>query len=400
MTQRYSSDLDKSSVYSTLSYSSTTARYPKTLSPTPTSVTSDQRLHLLDTEGTTCAAAKMGENSSGSPNRGDNLIVLDQLVASISDICLVHHPMTILRLQCQANSESQSRHISPLSALHLFTQQFRQHGVVATFTKALQSNCVYITVEGVMKRVIIEGISELTGIDLNISPTLAPTTLKALKFSISSYTLQSAAELLKIVSLVSFYSSNLLIKTQTCLEDEAAKALDHVMIVEFFKYAYYRLVLDCGQYRFTRDAFPFTSLIVPTLLAVGGESLTYYLLQPAVNFAYGLVVYGERGDDRLTPRQKFYRERYVHLITWFIAKTICYKFEVVSTKMHLQGSRTLIDDTDFGDGVVNVNTHFPSFVGCWRATSMMGQNYTGYGFVLLDACVRFGLTYLTSQIGL
>ena len=142
--------------------------------------------------------SKTAPLSTSSFSSSSTLLLLDQISAAATDFLLIHHPLSILRLQCQANSHSIARHINPLSAAHIFVTQLGQHGFIRSLTKGLQSNCMYITIDGILKKILIEAISELSGIDLNLSYS-TPTTVKDIKYSIGSYILNFITSGLKTI---------------------------------------------------------------------------------------------------------------------------------------------------------------------------------------------------------
>ena len=117
-------------------------------------------------------------------DRDSRLMLLDQTVAATSDFLLINHPFSILRLQCQANSHAMNRNINPLQCLKLFGSQMSQHGIFATFAKALQTTCAHTTVEGVVKKIIIEALSEISGVDLNMTNSVHIDSFKAVKYGL------------------------------------------------------------------------------------------------------------------------------------------------------------------------------------------------------------------------
>jgi len=282
--------------------------------------------------------------------------------------------------------------------MKLFGSQMTQHGIFATFAKALQSTCAHTTVEGVVKRVIIEALSEITGVDLNLTNSVQIDSLKAIKYSIKSSFLHALAEIIKIGSLTTFYSSNLLIKVQSLLATSGL-SVDYTVLIDYFRVAYTRMFCQPEAEGFTADANNFWSLLWPTLAVMGGESITSYFLKPLVKYVISLLMFGDDlSETKLTERQRFYLERYTNLVSWFVVKSIWYQFDVVNTKMHVQGTRMFVDDTTLGYGVVSVRTRFSGWMNCWRNVRLMGQTYDGYGFVMLDFMLRMAVAYACSSI--
>jgi len=232
---------------------------------------------------------------SSSSTSNSSLIMLDQISAATADFLLIHHPLSILRLQCQANSHAEAHHINPISALHILITQLGQHGVVRILTKGLQSNCMYITIDGIVKKILIEGISELSGIDLNLSYS-APTTVKDIKHSIGGYILRFITSGIKTVLCSTVYSSDLLIKCNSLHNYE--RACDELLIRDFLRTAWSRFALDIDRGGFSFDAMPFSSIITPTLMSLGGERLITHLMRPMVRYVIKLILYGDLDENK------------------------------------------------------------------------------------------------------
>ena len=126
-------------------------------------------------------------------------------------------------------------------------------------------------------------------------------------------------------------------------------SIDYTVLVEYFRVAYVRMFCQPEAEGFTSDANNFWSLLWPTLAVMGGESITSYFMKPLVKYVISLLMFGDDlVENKLTERQRFYLERYTNLVTWFVVKSIWYQFDVVNTKMHVQGTRMFVDDTTLG----------------------------------------------------
>lgn len=376
---------------------------------------------------------KNNKNNSSSSRE-----FLDQFFCSVPDV-LFSHPLSILRLQCQANSQADLPRSNPISALSLYFKQIGSHGLFPLFCKGLQTNCAYITLEEIFKKVIIELVSEASGIDLTLAnrPNISSSIIKS---NITSNILKFASEAMSISILSPFYSSNLLIKVNSLIATEN-RALDGAALIDFFRVAFHRVVNNCDETEgFNSWAFSGLQLVQPTLLSIGTERILYTILRPFVTFIFDLITKPEevmknsssniksaknqnktsykkykeykehlKEQQNLTPddllntnlkydRKEFYRNRYIDLITKLMSKMICYKFEVVSTKMHVQGARILVDNTDVGEGVLQTVTKFSSFRNTWRNTTYLGHNWQGFGFVLLEFFMKIAINYGVSQV--
>ena len=279
------------------------------------------------------------------PNTSNSLQLLDQLSSVCSDF-LISHPLTNLKYQCQANTTAHNKHINPLSAIKLFFSQLNTHGILPLYLKGLQPHCAYITIEGILKKVMIELVSEVSGVDLNLlksssssDPSINgspnPTSVSEIKYSITSYILKFFAETLKTIGLTTFYSSNLLLKINSLIASDQDQKLDYSMLLDFFRVSWNRVFTDTSLTEgYHSSSFSFGKLILPTILSVGLESALYSVLRPFVAFVFRLIVEGDGQSKKdgsksgknveeessrvdqfieVYDRRKFYHERYIDL---------------------------------------------------------------------------------------
>ena len=74
------------------------------------------------------------------------------------------------------------------------------------------------------------------------------------------------------------------------------------------------------------------------------------------------------------------------------ADVVLYPFETVLNRLHLQGSRTIIDNLDSGFEVVPVITRYEGFFDCCesiRSEEGFGGFYRGFGALVLQYAIRF-----------
>ena len=74
-----------------------------------------------------------------------------------------------------------------------------------------------------------------------------------------------------------------------------------------------------------------------------------------------------------------------------IADVVLYPLETVLNRLHLQGSRTIIDNLDSGFEVVPVITRYEGFFDCCesiRSEEGFGGFYRGFGALVLQYTVR------------
>jgi hypothetical protein len=76
---------------------------------------------------------------------------------------------------------------------------------------------------------------------------------------------------------------------------------------------------------------------------------------------------------------------------------ILYPMETILNRLIVQGTRTIIDNTDYGYGVIPINTRYEGFFDCLRTiehTEGLFGLYKGLGCAILEALLAFGLLKL------
>lgn len=71
----------------------------------------------------------------------------------------------------------------------------------------------------------------------------------------------------------------------------------------------------------------------------------------------------------------------------FLADTITYPIETVLHRLYLQGTRTIIDNTDTGLDVIPINTRYEGFADCIKQIVMeegISGLYKGFGALILQ----------------
>jgi solute carrier family 25 protein 46 len=73
------------------------------------------------------------------------------------------------------------------------------------------------------------------------------------------------------------------------------------------------------------------------------------------------------------------------------ATVVLYPFETALNRLIVQGTRTIIDNTDNGFGVVPINTRYDGFIDCLKTiehTEGFFGFYKGVGLVVLELSFR------------
>ncbi|PIK39103.1 putative solute carrier family 25 member 46 isoform X2 [Apostichopus japonicus] len=140
-----------------------------------------------------------------------------------------------------------------------------------------------------------------------------------------------------------------------------------------------------------------------------GSSLSKYLITSFVQYSYLAVV--RRGlkskrdsGDGLQPRSMldaFFPELVASFLGNLTADCILYPLETVLARLHIQGTRTIIDNTDLGHGVIPVSTKYEGMMQCFRAIQE-GEGveglFKGFGALILQYALHAAILKVTHVI--
>jgi len=287
------------------------------------------------------------------------------------------HPFIVFRRQCQVSSDSFRRHRTPLTIVPVMWSVQRIQGL-SSFWKGLGSA---LTVRG-----IVLGMEDLTG---KLTPW--PTSVD----SSSSPKMLLNHLLLKAVSqavVVPFYSASLVETVQSDIASEKPGMLD------FFKEGLLRLGPQSGS-----RTLPMWQLVLPsTLHAVFHYiiSVIFKTVSEKVMKSRHRALQEQQGaiSKRPPPGLTAYREQVSSVVGFLAADVFLFPIETVLHRLHLQGTRTIIDNLDSGKEVVPIITRYEGFFDCFHCiVSEEGVSglFKGFGSLVLQYTVQFLVLRLT-----
>ena len=147
---------------------------------------------------------------------------------------------------------------------------------------------------------------------------------------------------------------------------------------------------------------PLWALIPPTML----HGLLHYVI---TSFLQYLILARHKKNNRRqsetseqTPMMEaYFPELMASLTATVLTEILLYPLETVVYRLHLQGTRTMIDDTDNGFAVVSLCTNYDGFTDCFsRIKSEEGLLgfYKGFGALLLQYLVQYIVLRFTKSI--
>lgn len=97
----------------------------------------------------------------------------------------------------------------------------------------------------------------------------------------------------------------------------------------------------------------------------------------------------------------YYAELMSNLLSSLITDILIYPMETVICRLHLQGTRTIIDDTDKGIGVVPLCTNYEDVFDCFdtivRDEGPSGF-YKGFGALIVQYTLQFVIVKLAKPL--
>ncbi|BFY98819.1 hypothetical protein BsWGS_01860 [Bradybaena similaris] len=279
------------------------------------------------------------------------------------------HPCIVLRRQCQVHHAGAWYHLTPVTLIQTLINILRTQGSIVLW-KGLGS--VFI-VRGIttMSEAIF---SECTSIPREVSRQIP---LKKL----GGHVLLKG---LVIAITTPFMAASLVETVQSDIVNEKPGVLDTI-----FEGAL--RISTLGAPRIARQ-IPLWQLIFPTVLF----RLSHYIVSSIAHFTVISSIHLEQqeareqhGDSRreVSLYETYFPELVASFTGGVLADVLTFPMETVLHRMYVQGTRTIIDNTDTGIGVIPVNTQYEGFVDCFRA--IIGEEglpglYRGFGALILQ----------------
>eukprot|EP00794_Sanderia_malayensis_P009564 gene9564-10552_t len=307
---------------------------------------------------------------------------------------VVSYPIVIIRRQCQVNHTARKYHLMPFTAFQLMLRIQAKQGVHALW-KGWGSSCI---LQGIV--ILSEvAISEIMHLPRDISKGESQT----LKGILGNNVLKSIG----ILVTLPFFSANLVDSIQSHQIEDSRP------LVLFFKDVFYRMA---GWYTAPRGhgrLLPMYSLIAPTLLhgmlrfaiktIIG--SLIMRLGQPrtgaSTSSSSKRTSRNDAEDFVVNTGKIYYTQLLAGFVSSLLTELLLYPLETVVIRLHIQGTRTIIDDTDCGDGVVPLCTNYDGMTDCFESICRdegLSALYKGLGALILQYVLQAILLKITKTI--
>jgi len=326
-----------------------------------------------------------GNIPTSSQQKSDNLARIAGFGIGVGSLYLqeaLGYPFLVLRRQCQVNHGGVKYHILPISLFGVIERIHYRQGV-SVFWKGWGSNCV------------VKGVSIITEIltcELLSIPRNKDSTSKL--FGFPSGFVQESVKGLSALFTLPLQSACLTDSVQTLALDQSRH------ILTFFKDAFERAA---GWYvsRGHGRLLPFRKLIIPSII----YGLSNYTIRYIINSV--LMHYHSKKhniDDKVDEnnmKKIYYSQLMTTWLSTLITDIVTFPLETVILRLHLQGTRTIIDDTDKGIGVVPLCTNYEGLSDCIesivRVEGVPGL-YKGFGALVLQYFVQFVIVKMSKSL--
>ncbi|VFV28008.1 solute carrier family 25 member 46 [Lynx pardinus] len=329
-----------------------------------------------------------GSSSGGGGVQGQSSEQLNRFagfgigLASLFTENVLAHPCIVLRRQCQVNYHARHYHLTPFTVINIMYSFNKTQGPRALW-KGMGSTFI---VQGVTLGA--EGIiSEFTPLPREISHKWNPK-------QIGEHLLLKS---LTYMVAMPFYSASLIETVQSEI------IRDNTGILECVKEGIGR-VMGLGVPH-SKRLLPLLSLIFPTVL----HGVLHYIISSAIQKFVLLILkrktYSSHLAESTSPVQSMLDAYFPELIANFAASlcsdVILYPLETVLHRLHIQGTRTIIDNTDLGYEVLPINTQYEGMRDCINTIrqeeGMLGF-YKGFGAVIIQYTLHAAVLQITKII--
>lgn len=162
------------------------------------------------------------------------------------------------------------------------------------------------------------------------------------------------------------------------------------------------------KYNYRTRLIPIWSLILPTsfyfmgihFLSFGFEKLFRKVIKLIISLSReSRRVYTDEIEEEIVDTP--YQEALAQFTSQIAAIVALYPMETILNRLIVQGTRTIIDNTDCGYGVVPINTRYDGFIDCAQMiseTEGFFGFYKGIGNIFVEAALQFAILKIAKLI--
>nr|CAB3266185.1 solute carrier family 25 member 46 [Phallusia mammillata] len=359
---------------------------------------------FVDNKPTTSSTVPIPKQVPQYSEHNQRLASFGASIASGLSNSLVAYPCLVLRRQCQVNYSGRKYHLMPFSLLRTAINMQRAQGITCLW-KGIGSNLWVTAIEIGFETAISELSSGKLPREMSNDHTL------------HTCISHMAMKTISAIIVAPFYSAHLVESVQSEMTSESPSIFS--CLTEGFC-RFFGLGVQ------THRLIPFYHLLLPTVC----HSLLRYVMSSMLEklILHFMRSYAQRRHQqrlaRLQPRSPVFQNpglvvpdpltpdidasqsilsvHYPELVAGFAANLITdialFPFETVIHRLHIQGTRTIIDNTDSGRGFLAVSSRYESVRDCF-ATTVTNEGYIGlyrgFGALTLEYTLKYGMLQIT-----
>lgn len=299
---------------------------------------------------------------------------------------LLSHPFYVLRRQCQVNHVSKKYHILPYSLVPVVIHLYQRQGITILW-------------KGLGSVLLVRGLT--LGVEDFISKiTSWPKEIERF-FTVKNFFHHLMLKCVSMAIVTPFFAASLVETVQSDIASEKPGFLD------VFREGAVRL-LHWGRGHRGR-LLPIWALVLPTV-AYGLSRYLFYtgFLSATKKFLHVREGYYGRSknslpSDIVTNCSDAMKPIDVNatFISVFITDVVFFPLETIMYRLHLQGTRTIVDNLDTGYSVLPILTNYQGPIDCYAKTlNMEGTSglYKGFGVMILQYSVHYLLIRMTTFV--
>ncbi|XP_050506027.1 mitochondrial outer membrane protein SLC25A46-like [Diabrotica virgifera virgifera] len=301
---------------------------------------------------------------------------------------LLSHPFVVLRRQCQVHQNAQKYHLQPFTLMPVVWRLYQHQGITSLW-------------KGIGSVLLVKGMS--LGVDDMISKVTPWPKDISWHSSLKQFCQHTLLKCLSLATVTPFYSASFVETVQSEIASEKPGILD------VFKEGIMRL-LHWGSPANGR-MLPIWALIVPTI-TLGLAKYMFSMLVKGITIRILAVKSRARYEENgALPKDPYNTEMQdiqltASLVGLITTDILFYPFETVIHRIHLQGTRTIIDNLDTGRSVLPILTNYSGAIDCYEsclANEGVGGLYKGFGALILQYTIHVALIkmshWILTQVG-
>ncbi|XP_052100503.1 mitochondrial outer membrane protein SLC25A46-like [Mytilus californianus] len=295
---------------------------------------------------------------------------------------ILAHPCIVLRRQCQVHHTATWYHLTPFTLLPVMYKLQQQQGMSALW-KGISSAFVCQGVQMVSETVI----SEITPLPKEISR----------HHTVKKHMQHLLLKGLAFVVTTPFLVSSLVETVQSDVSSERPGVFNCVT-------EGVTRLMGMGSTQFTK-LIPIWKLLLPT----GLVGLSRYIIMQMARYTVITTIQQEEQEKRQAAisEEGYFQTKSMYDIHFpemlanftggFLADMMFFPLETVLHRLYLQGTRTIIDNTDTGVSVIPINTSYQGIIDCFRDIILeegLSGLYKGFGALLLQYAIHAAILRL------